>query len=56
MWREYKGYWIKTKSCWTVNGANYKIYQIYLNENDTEDKQITNCEKLKDAKAYIDEL
>ena len=49
--REYKGYVIHTKSCWTVNGANFNLYEVYK-----DNKEITVQEKLKNAKAHIDEL
>jgi len=51
VWRDYKGYEIKTKSCQTVNGANFNVFEIYK-----DCKYITTQEKLKDAKHYIDNL
>lgn len=50
MTRNYKGYKIRTKSCWTTNGANFNVFEIYK-----DNELITNREKLKYAKAYIDE-
>jgi len=51
MEREYKGYTIRTKTCWTVNGANFNLFEI-----SKDNEEIRREDKLKNAKIYIDNV